>query len=104
MGLPMRRSWWALGAACAVAGCGARSLLPDDGPTPRRDGAASTAEPMDDAGPAEAGLQFYICPFSPPPADSACDGPGQTCVYEDLPSCPSIVCRSGRWQAGPEGC
>lgn len=100
MGVQMPGRWWALGAACAVVGCGARSLLLDDGPASRGDAAGSTPE----AGMTEPGVQFYLCPFSPPPADSACDVPGQTCVYEDLPHCPSIVCRSAHWQAGPEGC
>jgi hypothetical protein len=96
----MRGVRWVLAATLAVTGCGARTLPAEGGPTPRRDAAEAT----EDAGTAGPGVPFYVCPFSPPPADSACDNPGQICVYEDLPSCPTIVCLSGHWQMAPEGC
>jgi hypothetical protein len=92
------RRWWALAGVWAFAGCGARTLPVDDGPAPHAAGSAQ------DAGTTEPGVQIHICPFSPPPADSECNEPGQICVYEDLPGCPSIVCRSGHWQAGAVGC
>src|SRR5215831_8732345 len=96
---PMHGIRWLLAAACAVTGCGARTLPAEEGPARRKDAAAAP----EDGGTAEAGMPFYLCPFSPPPADSACDNPGQICVYEDLPSCPTIICFSGHWQVAPEG-
>jgi hypothetical protein len=95
---------------CTVAGCGARTL-PGDGPPLATLVAPDAAD--DGSPPAQSPGQgsptgmtpFYICPFAPPPADSACDAQtGQTCVYTDLPNCPSIVCTSGSWQPGPERC
>jgi hypothetical protein len=94
---------WALVGACLAGGCGARTLPSGDGQLVSEGQADAHADAIPSTD--EAGIQFFVCPFSPPTTDSTCDVPGQICVYEGFNSCQSVVCGdSGSWQASQEGC